>query len=209
MRIINQSYIGQRTLCFIFVLFFCVQATFAADILDELKAKTVKAKSVSGDFTQIKMVKGISISLKSTGIFSYVKDDKLVWHLQKPIENVYSIEYDQINKKSAIEDIVDGMQTTSDQYQNIVTMFLDMFSGNWSVLEKYFSISGDSNESGWRVKLTPTDELFKSMFISLTLQGDQYIDNMQIEEKNGDRTRIEFSNVKLITAVSSSKANEE
>lgn len=209
MRIINQSYIGQITLCFIFVLFFCVRATFAADILDDLKAKTVKAKSVSGDFTQIKMVKGISISLKSTGIFSYVKEDKLVWHLQKPIENVYSIEYDQINKKSAIEDIVDGMQTTSDQYKNIVTMFLDMFSGNWSVLEKYFSISGDSNESGWRVKLTPTDELFKSMFISLTLQGDQYIDNMQIEEKNGDRTRIEFSNVKLITAVSSSKANEE
>lgn len=172
----------------------------AAPILDELKKRSVDAESVTGDFIQHKIIKGLSIPLISKGVFSYKKEDKLVWQIKTPIENTYSIEYDQITKKSSVENMVEGLDAPADHYQKIITMFLDLFSGNWDVLEKYFSIDGESDANGWKAVLTPKDQLFQTMFLSLTLKGDKYIHFMQIDEKNGDTTKIEFKQIKAIAA---------
>lgn len=189
---------------FIMPLFSIASLANASPLLDALKSKTTDAQSISGNFTQHKIIKGLSIPLISKGEFSYSKEEKLVWHIQTPIENTYSIEYSQITKKSAIEDIVEGLDASGDQYQKIITMFLDLFSGNWGVLDQYFEINGDSSQSGWNATLIPKDQLFKTMFVSMELQGNEHIDSMFIQEKNGDKTQIEFSQVQVVPAKVSS-----
>ncbi len=185
-----------------------ISISHAAPILEELKKRSIDAESVTGDFTQRKIIKGLSIPLISKGVFSYKKEDKLIWHIKTPIENTYSIEYDQITKRSSVENMVEGLDAPADHYQKIITMFLDLFSGNWDVLEKYFSIEGESGEFGWKAVLTPEDQLFQTMFLSLTLHGDKYINFMQIEEKNGDTTKIEFKQVKAIAVTNKSSSNK-
>lgn len=185
----------------IFLLFLTASTCNAAPILNELKKRSVDAESVTGDFVQHKIIKGLSIPLISKGVFSYQKEDKLVWQINTPIENTYSIEYDQITKKSSVENMVEGLDAPADHYQKIITMFLDLFSGNWDVLEKYFSIEGETDANGWKAVLTPKDQLFQTMFLNLTLKGDKYIHFMQIDEKNGDTTKIEFKQVKAIAVL--------
>ncbi len=191
---------------FIFVLSSSISQ--ASPIIEELKKRSIDAESVTGNFVQHKIIKGLSIPLISKGIFSYKKEDKLVWYIKTPIENIYSIEYDQITKKSSVENMVEGLDAPADHYQKIITMFLDLFSGNWDVLEKYFTIEGESSESGWKAVLTPKDQLFQTMFLSLTLHGDKYINFMQIEEKNGDTTKIEFKQVKAIAVTNKSSSDK-
>ena len=194
---------------FLLTLFLFPSISNASLLLDSLKSKTVNAKSVNGEFTQHKIVKGLSIPLISKGIFSYSEDDKLVWHIKTPIENKYSIAYSQITSKSAVEGVFEGLDAPQDQYQKIITMFLDLFSGNWDVLEKYFDITGESNATGWNATLVPKDEFFKTLFISLQLQGNEHINNMLIDEKNGDKTEIEFSQVNVVPALKSTSMNSQ
>lgn len=202
----RQDVCALAILIFVFIFVLSPSICNASPILDELKKRSVDAESVSGDFVQHKIIKGLSIPLISKGVFSYKKGDKLVWQIKTPIENTYSIEYDQITKKSSVENIVEGLDAPTDHYQKIITMFLDLFSGNWGVLEKYFSIDGESDANGWKAVLTPKDQLFQTMFLNLTLKGDKYIHFMQIDEKNGDITKIKFKQIKAI-AVSDPKSS--
>ena len=197
-----------ETTLFLFVILFAINS-YASPLLDALKSKTVDAKAVNGEFTQHKIVKGLSIPLVSKGVFSYNQEDKLVWHIKTPIENKYSIAYSQITSKSAVEGLVDGLDAPQDQYQKIITMFLDLFSGNWDVLENYFEITGESNATGWTATLIPKDELFQTMFVSMQLQGNEYINNMLINEKNGDKTKIEFSQVKVVPVLKPTSSNNQ
>ncbi len=208
---LNCSRILSSLIFSIFIFSLNVATSHASSIIEELKKRTIDAESVTGNFIQHKRIKGLSIPLISKGTFSYKKEDKLVWDIKAPIKNIYSIEYDQITQKSSVENMVEGLEAPTDHYHKIITMFLDLFSGNWGVLEKYFIIEGESSEFGWKAELTPKDQLFQTMFQSLILRGDKYINFMQIEETNGDKTEIEFKQVKVIAAAdkSSLKTEEE
>ena len=62
-----------------------------------------------------------------------------------------------------------------------------------ATLGRYFTIDFHSSETGWQLVLVPSQAPLDKVFASLTLSGQGQLDQLLIEDRQGDSTRIRFS----------------
>ncbi|BEE08107.1 outer-membrane lipoprotein carrier protein [Aeromonas dhakensis] len=141
-------------------------------------------------FEQEKQVAGLSQPLKASGELLLVRDLGLWWQQQKPFPLTLVLTPTRMVQQMA------GQPATvidSPQLLEFSQMLLALFGSDEATLSRYFSIDFHSTEDGWQLVLVPTLAPLDKVFASLTLSGQGQLDQLLIADKQGDSTRIRFS----------------
>lgn len=154
------------------------------EVADTLKAHPV----VQGHFTQLRLLRGMSKPIKSSGQYQLKVGDGLLWQLEKPFPIVLKITKDGIFQQQADGSWQESQQTNSQQMQ----LFLGLLSGDWQPLEHFFEMTASGKLQQWQLVLTPKGDTLKQIFTAITLDGGVNISHIRIEEAQGDQSDIEF-----------------
>jgi len=188
---------GTVSMRIVAVLFFAlISLNLFSDDLMQIRNVLSKNTSVAGLFKQVKMLKELDFQLTSTGEFSYKNGVSLNWQQQKPFVMTIVMTPEKIEQLSA--DGVKSILTKSEQpgLFSMSASFLAVLSGN-SSLEKDFSIVESKMQSKtWVLNLVPKDDILKKVIKQLRLSGSDFIEVVDIEEHSGNKTTIQFFNVK-------------
>ena len=183
-----------RMLC-VLVMLAMVAPAFAATDVEVVKQRVAKVDVLRGEFTQEKQVAGFKNPLRSQGRFVLAQDHGVVWTTLKPFPSEVVVTRDRILSRqsdgsSRVE--LDGRQQPAMRSVNAIMFAL--MSGDAQALSAQFTVKVEVLPgNAWRMQLTPRSAMLGKVFAQLTLSGDRYVREVQINEANQDITRIHFA----------------
>jgi len=183
-----------RTLCAL-VMLAMVAPVLAATDMEAVKQRVAKVDVLRGEFTQEKQVAGFKNPLRSQGRFVLAQDHGVVWTTLKPFPSEVVVTRDRILSRqsdgsSRVE--LDGRQQPAMRSVNAIMFAL--MSGDAQALSAQFTVKVEVLPgNAWRMQLTPRSAMLGKVFAQLTLSGDRYVREVQINEANQDVTRIHFA----------------
>ena len=183
-----------RTLCVLVMLAMAAPA-FAATDVEAVKQRVAKVDVLRGEFTQEKQVAGFKNPLRSQGRFVLAQDHGVVWTTLKPFPSEVVVTRDRILSRqsdgsSRVE--LDGRQQPAMRSVNAIMFAL--MSGDAQALSAQFTVKVEVLPgNAWKMQLTPRSAMLGKVFAQLTLSGDRYVREVQINEANQDVTRIHFA----------------
>jgi len=183
-----------RTLCVLVMLAVVAPALAATDV-EAVKQRVAKVDVLRGEFTQEKQVAGFKNPLRSQGRFVLAQDHGVIWTTLKPFPSEVVVTRDRILSRqsdgsSRVE--LDGRQQPAMRSVNAIMFAL--MSGDAQALSAQFTVKVDVLPgNAWKMQLTPRSAMLGKVFAQLTLSGDRYVREVQINEANQDVTRIHFA----------------
>ena len=183
-----------RTLCVLVMLAVVAPALAATDV-EAVKQRVAKVDVLRGEFTQEKQVAGFKNPLRSQGRFVLAQDHGVIWTTLKPFPSEVVVTRDRILSRqsdgsSRVE--MDGRQQPAMRSVNAIMFAL--MSGDAQALSAQFTVKVEVLPgNAWRMQLTPRSAMLGKVFAQLTLSGDRYVREVQINEANQDVTRIHFA----------------
>ncbi|MGY6038481.1 outer membrane lipoprotein carrier protein LolA [Aeromonas sp. AE23HZ002T15] len=141
-------------------------------------------------FEQEKQVEGLAQPLKSGGEVLLVRGQGLWWHQQQPFELALSLTAQRMSQQvgQGPVQVIDNPQLLE-----FSGMMLALFGSDEQALARYFALDFHSTKQGWTLVLTPRAAPLNKVFASLTLSGGQQLERLVIADRQGDETRIHFS----------------
>ncbi len=183
-----------RTLCVLLMLAMVAPALAATDV-EAVKQRVAKVDVLRGEFTQEKQVAGFKNPLRSQGRFVLAQDHGVIWTTLKPFPSEVVVTRDRILSRqsdgsSRVE--LDGRQQPAMRSVNAIMFAL--MSGDAQALSAQFTVKVEVLPgNAWKMQLTPRSAMLGKVFAQLTLSGDRYVREVQINEANQDVTRIHFT----------------
>lgn len=183
-----------RTLCVLAMLAVVAPALAATDV-EAVKQRVAKVDVLRGEFTQEKQVAGFKNPLRSQGRFVLAQDHGVIWTTLKPFPSEVVVTRDRILSRqsdgsSRVE--LDGRQQPAMRSVNAIMFAL--MSGDAQALSAQFTVKVEVLPgNAWKMQLTPRSAMLGKVFAQLTLSGDRYVREVQINEANQDVTRIQFA----------------
>lgn len=183
-----------RTLCVLVMLAVVAPALAATDV-EAVKQRVAKVDVLRGEFTQEKRVAGFKNPLRSQGRFVLAQDHGVIWTTLKPFPSEVVVTRDRILSRqsdgsSRVE--LDGRQQPAMRSVNAIMFAL--MSGDAQALSAQFTVKVEVLPgNAWKMQLTPRSAMLGKVFAQLTLSGDRYVREVQINEANQDVTRIHFA----------------
>jgi outer membrane lipoprotein-sorting protein len=183
-----------RTLC-VLVMLAVVAPAWAATDVEAVKQRVAKVDVLRGEFTQEKQVAGFKNPLRSQGRFVLAQEHGVIWTTLKPFPSEVVVTRDRILSRqrdgsSRVE--MDGRQQPAMRSVNAIMFAL--MSGDAQALSAQFTVKVEVLPgNAWKMQLTPRSAMLGKVFAQLTLSGDRYVREVQINEANQDVTRIHFA----------------
>lgn len=180
-------------------LIFAVALTLASPLLwafstAELAQTLQKPANVQGAFTQQRYLKSLSKPMTTNGQFVLIPKRGLLWHMQKPFENRLRVRADGIMQWNGKSWVAANQSKMNGQSQQI-RLFLDLLGGNTQGLEKQFDLQLSGSQQKWTLRLNPKTALMKQIFNHIEISGDNVVRRIELNEKQGDRTVMQFNQV--------------
>ena len=183
-----------RMLC-VLVMLAMVAPAFAATDVEAVKQRVAKVDVLRGEFTQEKQVAGFKNPLRSQGRFVLAQDHGVVWTTLKPFPSEVVVTRDRIlsrQRDGSTRVELDARQQPAMRSVNAIMFAL--MSGDAQALSAQFTVKVEVLPgNAWRMQLTPRSAMLGKVFAQLTLSGDRYVREVQINEANQDVTRIHFT----------------
>lgn len=147
-------------------------------------------------FEQEKQVAGLAQPLKASGELLLARGQGLWWHQLKPFELALSLTAQRMSQQvgQGPVQVIDNPQLLE-----FSSMMLALFGSDEQALARYFVLDFHSTEQGWSLVLTPLATPLNKVFASLTLSGGKQLERLVIADRQGDDTRIHFSDWQKVT----------
>lgn len=162
-----------------------------AELIEAVQARLVLEEEVRGAFEQDKYIAVLPQPLRSEGRFSYSPEQGLDWETLRPIANRLTFNDQGISQTVDGKVVwqVDANQPAAVTISQVMSSVLAM---NWEVLQNYFQLQGQVDDSGWQLHLEPRDASLKQVVEAIAIAGDRDVESLTLMEANGDRTEIRF-----------------
>lgn len=162
--------------------------------LTALQSQLAAHNIVRGDFTQLRHIEMFAQPLSSEGQFTLSKDKGLLWQQTTPFPVNLVLTQDKLRQTFAGQE----PQTITAQDNPMAFyfshVFLAVFHGDTDALKEQFDVSFSSDDAQWTITLAPTQAPLNSVFETITLSGQENINQLVLQELRGDKTEILFSN---------------
>lgn len=161
-------------------------------------------KTMQCDFIQTKHLKMLNDDMVSKGRMYYQQSNRLRWEYTTPYTYTFIINNDKVLlKNNQRNDVIDVNKNKL--FKEIARIMMSSVVGNCLNDEKSFksSISGLGGE--WVATLVPQRKDMKQMFQKIVLHFSQkqaMVTQVELIEKNGDRTVIDLKNIKTNETIS-------
>jgi len=188
---------GVRTLAVLAVLspVLWFSPALAGDALSAVQQRVAQVTVLRGEFTQEKRIEGFKNPLRSQGRFLLARDKGVVWTTLKPFPSEVVLTRDRIlsrQRDGSTRVELDARQQPALRAVN--EMMFALMSGDVKALTGRFDAQPQLlPDNGWKLVLKPRPGAVAQAFVSITLEGDRYVRRVGIDERNGDRTQLQFS----------------
>ena len=165
------------------------------DVISKINNASTSIQSMSASFTQTKFLSMLSDKMVSSGKVYYSKSDKLRWEYTSPYQYLFIFNGSKVyvgnkSKKNVID------TNTNKVFKEIARIMMSTVTGTALSNTSDFSISLSESSNQWVITLVPKKKELKSMFSKVILYFNKtsyIVSEINIYEKNGDRTNIKFS----------------
>ena len=165
------------------------------DVISKINNASTSIQSMSASFTQTKYLSMLSDKMVSSGKVYYSKSDKLRWEYTSPYQYLFIFNGSKVyvgnkSKKNVID------TNTNKVFKEIARIMMSTVTGTALSNTSDFSISLSDSSNQWVITLVPKKKELKSMFSKVILYFNKtsyIVSEINIYEKNGDRTNIKFS----------------
>ncbi|CND82325.1 outer membrane lipoprotein carrier protein LolA [Yersinia nurmii] len=182
----------------ILMLSLAVAAGAQAVTLDELQQRLAQQPVVRAQFSQERQIKDMPQPLRSSGELLIAQKNGLWWQQQKPFPLTLVLD-----DKRMVQ-VINGQEpqiVTADSNPQMFQfnhLLRALFQAERQALEQNFSLTfSDLGQGKWQLELKPTTSPLDKLFNTIILQGQQYLDHISLNDRQGDRTEITFSNQRL------------
>lgn len=166
------------------------QATMA-DVQRLLGGQSV----ICASFVQQKSLKALTRPLTSKGRLIFVAGKGVLWQVLEPFPARLLIRSNALirwNEDGEAQKI--NLEQTP-VFQALSHVFLALFSGKTDKLQDMFVVESQSAQKRWRLTLVPRTKLLAAIIATVHASGGQFVEQVLIEENQGDRTSIRFGNI--------------
>lgn len=168
------------------------------EVVSRINKATAGLKSMSCSFVQTKHLSLLSDKMVSEGKMNYRQPNKLRWEYTSPYQYIFIFNGTKVyvGNKSR-KDVID---TGSNRlFKEVARIMMSTVTGTALSNTTDFITSVEDSKNLWRVTLVPKKKELKKMFAKIILsfsKTDLMISEIDIYEKNNDRTNIRFKNIK-------------
>ncbi len=163
------------------------------DLASQVKARLHEAQVISGTFEQGKQVKGFKRPLKSSGTYTVTKGEGVQWNTLKPFPSELTVRAGDITSKQGDKEVFKLDAKTEPTVRVITQLLFSLLAGDLGALSEHFTSTGEVTAKGWHIELTPKSDGLKKVFARITLQGDDSVREVRLQEISGDSTLITLS----------------
>ena len=147
---------------------------------------------VRAHFEQQKKLVSLNKTFTSQGEILFNKQQGVLWQIKKPVQADLVVTPKKLVQKT--QRTLSEINVQQSPYGSVATLFLQLMAGDQATLTQNFNVTHVENTSkGWQVQLTPKNALFKKLFTQVDAQGGQYVNQIVLQEKDGNTTTIRFS----------------
>lgn len=169
--------------------------------LDDLQQRFTEQPVIRAHFDQTRTIKDLPQPLRSQGQMLITRDQGLLWDQTSPFPMQLLLD----DKRMA--QVINGQPPQIITAENNPPMFQfnhllrALFQADRKVLEQNFRVEfADKGEGRWTLRLTPTTTPLDKIFNTIDLAGQTYLESIQLNDKQGDRTDIALTQHQLTPA---------
>lgn len=157
----------------------------------DLSRQLQQHNSVQGQFVQQRFLRQSSQPLNSEGKFAIVAKVGLFWHTQKPLDLRLRVKSSGIDQWDKRNQTWKATRTSAAQIQ----LLLAVLRGDTTELQKQFSLQLTGQPTKWQLTLQPNSMISKQIFQNIVITGGTHVQQIQLLEKQGDRTVMQFKQI--------------
>ena len=169
--------------------------------LDDLQQRFTEQPVIRAHFDQTRTIKDLPQPLRSQGQMLIARDQGLLWDQTSPFPMQLLLD-----DKRMVQ-VINGQPPQIITAENNPQMFQfnhllrALFQADRKVLEQNFRVEfADKGEGPWTLRLTPTTTPLYKIFNTIDLAGQTYLESIQLNDKQGDRTDIALTQHQLTPA---------
>lgn len=169
--------------------------------LDDLQQRFTEQPVIRAHFDQTRTIKDLPQPLRSQGQMLIARDQGLLWDQTSPFPMQLLLD-----DKRMVQ-VLNGQPPQIITAENNPQMFQfnhllrALFQADRKVLEQNFRVEfADKGEGRWTLRLTPTTTPLDKIFNTIDLAGQTYLESIQLNDKQGDRTDIALTQHQLTPA---------
>lgn len=186
----------------LFALLALMCGSVQAVTLEALQQRFSHQPVVRADFTQQREIKGMARPLKSSGSMLIAQDKGLWWHQAAPFPLTLVLDEQrmvQVMNGQPPQVVTADSNPQMFQFNHLLRA---LFQADRKVLEQNFTISfSDLGNQRWRLVLIPISSPLDKLFNDITLNGGEFLEGIDLNDRQGDRTRIALSNQRITPQV--------
>lgn len=160
-------------------------------VIETLSAAMVTA----GKFEQSKRLQGFNYDLTSRGRFIFWRDHGLYLETREPFFNATTLTPEAIWYWNADGSISSAQEPGGMVQREVNRTLLAFFSADKALIESRFATHWETSEQGWVLTLTPRLAVIGKHIKSVQLAGDVFLERLQLDAANGDRTILTFQDL--------------
>ncbi|HGY5108463.1 TPA: outer membrane lipoprotein carrier protein LolA [Citrobacter braakii] len=183
------------------LLVLLVSPFVSALTLDSLQQRFTEQPVVRAHFDQTRTIKDLPQPLRSQGKMLIARNKGLLWDQTSPFPMQLLLD-----DKRMVQ-AINGQPPQTVTAENNPQMFQfnhllrALFQADRKVLEQNFRVEfADLGEGSWTLRLTPITTPLDKIFATIDLAGKTYLESIQLNDKQGDRTDIALSQHQLTPA---------
>ena len=161
-------------------------------------------KTMQCDFTQTKHLKMLNDKMTSKGRMYYQQTNRLRWEYTSPYSYTFILNDDKVLlKNKQRNDVIDVNKNKL--FREIARIMMNSVVGTSLTDDKSFKSTIATNGSEWTASLLPQRKDLKQLFQKIILHFNKHnamVKQVELIEKNGDRTVIELNNIRTNEKIS-------
>jgi outer membrane lipoprotein carrier protein len=161
-------------------------------------------KTMQCDFTQTKHLKMLNDKMTSKGRMYYQQTNRLRWEYTSPYSYTFILNDDKVLlKNKQRNDVIDVNKNKL--FREIARIMMNSVVGTSLTDDKSFKSTITTNNSEWIASLLPQRKDLKQLFQKIILhfsKKNAMVKQVELIEKNGDKTVIELNNIRTNEKIS-------
>jgi hypothetical protein len=147
-------------------------------------------------YTQHKYLDALLRPLVTRGQFLSATDVGVCWRVLEPFESTFVITPQFMIERQGDE--VLSVTTAEDQpmIYEMIGLFMTMHAVDRADLDMHFQVYFDGSPAAWTIGLIPKSRRLHRVVSCMTITGGTAINVVEYHEPSGDRTRIQFTEVR-------------
>jgi hypothetical protein len=171
-------------------LFCCsAQALSLADVQQQLTAHPL----LRGQFIQSKTLQMFKQPLISKGHFLLEQQQGLLWQQTEPFPVALVLVKDKLSQQFAGQEAEVISAQDNPMVFYFTHLFLSLFKGEMAGLTEQFDMQLSEQDNSWSLLLLPKAAPLNSVFASISIRGNEFIDLLVLKELSGDISEIRFT----------------